>query len=46
MIYLAETSHFRVCDVTLPSSETGYVYLIVSTVNLDRSYIGKTSHIG
>ena len=46
MIDLAKTSPFRVCDITLPSSETGYVYIIVSTVNLDRSYIGETSHIG
>ena len=46
VVDLADTSPFRVCDINLPSSETGYVYLIVSTVNLDRSYIGETSHIG
>ena len=46
VIDLAKTSPFGVCDINLPSSETGYVYLIVSTVNLDRSYIGETSHIG
>ena len=45
VIDLAETSPFMVCDINLPSSETGHVYLIISTVNLDRSYIVKTSHI-
>ena len=46
MIDLVKPYPFSECNITCPSSETGYIYFIFPTANLDRSYIGKTNHTG
>ena len=33
---------YRVCDITLPLESTGFVYLLVSTTNFERTYCGQT----
>ena len=37
---------YYACDVSLPTSATGYVYMLLSTVNQKKVYIGQTEHIG
>ena len=36
---------FRPCDVSLPTDDNGYVYILVSTRNYKTTYIGKTLNI-
>jgi predicted GIY-YIG superfamily endonuclease len=36
---------FKVCDITIPNSNSGYVYLLVSTVCSDRTYTGQTKNL-
>lgn len=42
----AEAHPYSVCDMNLlPTSETGYVYLLASAVNIKRMYVGETDSI-
>ena len=36
---------FRICDISLPQSKTGFVYFLISVRNLDYTYIGECSCI-
>ena len=36
---------FRICDISLPQSKTGFVYFLISVRNLDYTYIGECSFI-
>jgi predicted GIY-YIG superfamily endonuclease len=36
---------FRTCDIELPSDNTGYVYMLVSLRDFDRTYVGQTQNI-
>ena len=37
---------FRLCDMSLPTCNTGFVYMLVSTRSSSFSYIGETQNIG
>ena len=41
-----EVYPFRLCDITLPSDTTGFVYCLVSKRHMDRIYIGQTECLG
>lgn len=45
MIDIEHNYPYKLCNVTLPHSDSGYVYMIVSTVDLDRCYVGETQNI-
>lgn len=45
MIDIEHNYPYKLCNVTLPNSESGFVYMIVSTVDLDRCYVGETQNI-
>jgi len=36
---------YKLCNVNLPNSDSGFVYMIVSTLDLDRCYVGETQNI-
>ena len=36
---------YRICDVSLPQCNTGYVYMLISVRDRNYSYIGKTNSI-
>ncbi len=36
---------YRLCNVTLPNDDSGFVYMIMSTVHQDRTYIGQTGNL-
>ena len=36
---------YRVCDIELPSDNSGYVYMLVSLRDFDRTYIGQTENL-
>ena len=36
---------YRICDVTLPQCNTGYVYMLISVKDMNFTYIGKTMSI-
>ena len=44
-INLPELYPYRVCDITLPTSNSGYVYLLVSTICPEQVYVGQTINI-
>lgn len=45
-IQLNQYNHYlRIRDVPLPSDNTGYVYILISTVNLVSTYIGSTANL-
>lgn len=37
---------FRLCDMSLPTCNTGFVYMLVSVRSSSFSYIGETNNIG
>ena len=39
------TFPFRICDISLPMCNTGYVYMLLSMRNKQYTYIGKTNSI-
>ena len=45
VIDMAELYPYRVCDIALPLEETGFVYLLVSTTNFQRTYCGQSESI-
>eukprot|EP00957_Ditylum_brightwellii_P066472 5046553-Ditylum_brightwellii.AAC.1 len=40
-----EVFPYRVCDIPLPSDNTGYVYFLISCRDTGRTYIGQTINI-
>ena len=36
---------FRMCDVSLPDCNTGYVYMLISVKDMSYAYYGKTNSI-
>lgn len=45
LLDLDKTFPYKLCNVQLPNSNTGFVYLIVSTIDFDRCYVGETENI-
>ena len=45
VIDMAELYPYRVCDIALPLEPTGFVYLLVSTTNFQRTYCGQSESI-
>ena len=44
-IFAHEEWPFRLCDMSLPQCNTGFVYMLVSTRDFTFSYIGETKNI-
>ena len=42
IVDMAQAYPYRVKDIALPLDSSGYVYLIASTTNFDRTYVGET----
>lgn len=42
---MASSFPYKVCNITVPNSDTGFVYLLVSTVCSDRTYVGQTKNL-
>lgn len=42
---MASEFPFKVCNITIPNSNSGFVYLLVSTVCSDRTYTGQTKNL-
>jgi hypothetical protein len=36
---------YRICDISLPSGSTGFVYMLVSVKECPRTYVGQTENI-
>jgi predicted GIY-YIG superfamily endonuclease len=45
VLFTARSFPYRICDMTLPDCNTGFVYMLVSSKNKDFSYIGETISI-
>lgn len=43
--FTQQTFPYRVCDVSLPQCNTGYVYMLLSIKDQNFTYIGKTNNI-
>ena len=43
--FTQQTFPYRVCDVSLPQCNTGYVYMLLSIKDQNYTYIGKTNNI-
>jgi predicted GIY-YIG superfamily endonuclease len=41
----AELYPFKVCDIELPTAESGYVYLLMSVVHPERTYVGQCKNL-
>ena len=46
VLELAELYPFRVCNIELPTAESGYVYLLMSTPHPERTYVGQCRNLG
>lgn len=42
---IADTFPFRVCDLEIPSTNSGFVYLLVSTREPSSTYVGTTANL-
>lgn len=42
---IADTFPFRVCDLEIPSTNSGFVYLLVSTRDPSSTYVGTTANL-
>jgi len=45
VLELAELYPFRVCNIELPTAESGYVYLLMSVAYPERTYVGQCKNL-
>ena len=46
VVNMAEHFPYRISDYEMPTSNSGYVYLLISTVAPDRMYVGQCNELG
>jgi DNA replication protein DnaC/predicted GIY-YIG superfamily endonuclease len=45
VLELAELYPYKVCDIELPTAESGYVYLLMSVAYPERTYVGQCENL-